>query len=144
VAGQLAVDTSDTSSAQLGTVLVDARTVATDDAQRNRALGNQILHTDQYEYISFTPTAIQGLPEQLAPGQSYSAQLSGDLTIKDVTRQTVFDVTVTPTADGALAGTATSAIQYADWGVSIPSVPFVASVGNTVTLELDFTASAEA
>jgi polyisoprenoid-binding protein YceI len=144
VAGQLAVDTSNTSTAQLGTILIDARTLATDDSSRNRALGNQILDTNQYEYISFTPTAISGLPAQLTVGESYAVQLSGDLTIKDVTRPTVFDVTVTPTADGGLAGTATSTIQYAGWGVSIPSVPFVASVDNQVTLQLDFMASAEA
>jgi hypothetical protein len=41
VAGQLVLDTSDTSTAQLGTVLVDARTLVTDDAQRDRALGNK-------------------------------------------------------------------------------------------------------
>ncbi len=51
---------------------------------------------------------------------------------------------MTPTADGVLEGSATSTIQYADWGVSIPSVPFVASVDNQVTLQLDFTATAEA
>ena len=144
VAGQLVLDTRDTSSAQLGTVLVDARTLATDDAQRNRALGNKILSTDQYEYILFTPTAIEGLPQQLAPGHPYAAQLSGELTIKGVTRPAVFNVSLTPTVDGALTGTATTAIQYADWGVSIPSVPFVASVDDTVTLQLDFRASAEA
>ncbi len=144
VAGQLALDPSETSSTQLGTILIDARSLATDDSSRNRALGNQILSTDQYEYISFTPTAIEGLPEQLTPGQSYTLQLTGDLTIKDVTRPTVFDVTITPTADGVLEGTASSTIQYADWGVSIPSVPFVASVDDAVTLQLDFTAGAEA
>jgi len=144
VAGQLALDLADPSSVQLGTILINARTLATDDSSRNRALGNQILNTAQYEYISFTPTSISGLPEQLTVGQSYALQLSGDLTIKDVTRPAVFNVNVTPTADGVLEGSATSTIQYADWGVSIPSVPFVASVDNQVTLQLDFTATAEA
>jgi hypothetical protein len=38
-------------------------------------------------------------------------------------------VTLKPEADGSLSGSASSTIGYADWGVSIPSVPFVASVG---------------
>src|SRR5437764_15491297 len=47
VAGQVALDPSDANTAQLGTILIDARTLATDDSARNRALGNQILDTNQ-------------------------------------------------------------------------------------------------
>jgi hypothetical protein len=53
-------------------------------------------------------------------------------------------VTVTPASDGSLDGTATTTIVYTDWGVSIPSVPFVASIGDEVVLQLDFSAMAAA
>jgi polyisoprenoid-binding protein YceI len=142
VAGQIALDPNDTSSAQVGTILVDARTLTTDDAQRTRALQNLILQTTQYEYISFAPTGLSGLPVALQAGQRYPAQIVGDLTIKGITRPVTFDVTVTPAADGQLTGIASTTIPFADWGVSIPSVPFVASVDQQVRLELDFTANA--
>jgi polyisoprenoid-binding protein YceI len=144
VAGQIAFDPTNPSAAQLGTILIDARTLSTDDESRTRALGNRILSTDQYEYISFAPTALLGLPASVTADQPFTFQAAGDLTIKDVTRPATFDVTVTPATDGSLGGTATTTIQYADWGVSIPSVPFVASVDNDVVLQFDFTAAATA
>lgn len=144
VSGQIAFDVSDPSNAQVGTILIDARSLTTDDSSRNRVLGNQILSTDQYEYISFTPTQLSGLPETVAVGEPFTFQIAGNLTIRNTTRPATFDVTVTPAADGSLTGTATTTIQYSDWGLNIPSVPFVASVGNQVALELGFSASANA
>jgi polyisoprenoid-binding protein YceI len=142
VAGQIALDPDDTSTAQVGTIVIDARTLATDDSARNLALRNVILNTNQYEYITFTPTDISGLPDSLALGQSYPFQISGDLSIAGVTQPAVFEATLTRTADDTLEGSASTTIDYADWGVSIPSVPFVASVDNQVSLNLDFQAVA--
>jgi len=39
-----------------------------------------------------------------------------------------------------LDGTAKTTIKYADFGISIPQVPQVASVDETVDLEIDFVA----
>lgn len=142
VAGQIALDPEDTSTAQVGTVVIAARTLATDDSARNQALRNVILNTNQYEYITFTPTDISGLADSLALGQTYTFLMSGDLTIAGVTQPAVFDATLTRTADDALEGSASTTINYADWGLSIPSVPFVASVDNQVALKLDFQAVA--
>jgi polyisoprenoid-binding protein YceI len=142
VAGEFALDTTDTESAEVSTILINARTLETDDSSRNRALQNFILNTSEYEYISFTPTAISGLPASVTVGESYAAQLTGDLSISGTTREAVFDVNLTPVSDSQLVGTASSTINFADWGLSIPSVPFVASVDEQVRLELDFTANA--
>ena len=141
VSGQIAFDPTDPGSLQVGTILIDARTLQTDDSSRTRVLENQILSTDQYEYISLTPTSVSGLPQTVTVGQPFTFQLTGDLTIRDTTRPTTFDVTATMADDGTLTGTATSTIAYSDWGISIPSVPFVASVGNQVVLGLSFNAS---
>ena len=142
VAGQFALDPANASTAEVGPILVNARTLETDDSTRNRAIQNLILNTLDYEYISFTPTTLDGLPASVSVGQTYTAQLTGDLSIRGTTRQTVFDVSVTPTSGSQLLGTASSSINFADWGLSIPSVPFVAGVDDQVRLELDFTANA--
>jgi polyisoprenoid-binding protein YceI len=144
ISGQIAFDVDDPSTAQVGTILIDARTLATDDTSRNRAIDNQILDTNQYEYISFTPTQISGLPDSVTLGQPFTLQMTGDLTIRDTMRPVTFEVTVTPNADGSLTGTANTAIPYSDWGITIPNVPFVASVDNQVVLQLDFYATAMA
>ena len=144
VTGDIAFDPNDPGSAQLGAIKINARTLATDDSSRNRALFNVILNADQYEYITFTPTSLSGLPETVTIGEPFTFQALGDLAIKDNIHPATFDVTVVPTADGRLEGTARTTINYADWGVTIPSVPFVASVGNEVALQLDFAASTSA
>jgi polyisoprenoid-binding protein YceI len=140
VAGRFTFDPTNPSAARLGTITVDARTLATDDASRNRALGNRILDSNTYEYITFTPSELAGLPTNVSVGQAFSFEAHGDLTIKGVSRPATFVVTMNPAADGSLSGSATTSVAYADWGVSIPSVPFVASVGQDVTLALSFQA----
>ena len=64
VAGQLAVDPGDLSSAQVGVIQVNARTLTTDNQFRNRAIKNRILRTDQHEFVTFTPTEVVGLNGQ--------------------------------------------------------------------------------
>jgi polyisoprenoid-binding protein YceI len=140
VAAQMALDLSQPSAAQFGPILINARTLATDDSQRNRMIQNFILSTNQYEYITFTPTAVSGLPQAAQVGNSYQFQIAGQLTIKDVTRDVTFDASVTPRSATELEGTANTSIRFADWGISIPSVPFVAGVSDQVHLELDFVA----
>ncbi len=138
VAGQVAVDPNDLSTAQIGEILINARTLATDDDRRNQAIRNRILFTDQYEFITFKPAQINGLSGSGAPGQSYSFQVAGDLTIRDVTKPVVFDVTLTAESAERLVGTAKSSIQRADFNLVVPNVPFVANVGEAVALEIDF------
>jgi len=142
VAGEIAVDPNDPGQTRVGVIQVNARTLATDSGMRNRTIANRILQTGQYEFITFTPTSIVGLPEQGAIGQAYTFQMVGDLTIRDVTQQVTFDVSATAQSENRLEGTARTAVRYADYGISIPSVPQVASVGDEVKIEIDFVAAA--
>jgi polyisoprenoid-binding protein YceI len=141
VAGQLSVNPTSPSNAQVGTIQINARTFATDSANRDKAIQNRILETGSYEYITFTPTSFVRLPETAAIGQSYTFQIVGQLTIRDQTREATFNATVTPAADGTLQGNVTTTIKYADWGISVPSVPIVTGLAETVTLNLDFVAN---
>src|SRR4051812_20185153 len=77
VSGQFAVDPSAPASAHVGKILVNARALATDDAQRNRMISNFILSTGNFEYIAFQPTSITGLPETATVGTPYTFQIDG-------------------------------------------------------------------
>jgi polyisoprenoid-binding protein YceI len=140
VAGQISANLNDLDAAQVGPIRINARTLTTDADGRNRMLKNQILQTDQHEFIEFTPKRTVGLPETANVGQSVTFQMVGDLAIKGTTRETTFDVTLTPVADNRLEGKATSTIKFADWGITIPQVPSVAGVSENVALHLDFVA----
>src|SRR5215207_9219577 len=104
VAGQIAADLDDLDAAQVGTIRINARTLTTDADGRNRMLKNQILQTDQHEYITFTPKQLVGVPEAATVGQPGTFQMVGDLAIKGMTRETTFDVTLTPVAENRLEG----------------------------------------
>jgi polyisoprenoid-binding protein YceI len=142
VAGQFAVDPNDLSSAQAGTIHVNARTLATDNEFRNRAIKNRILLTDKYEFVTFAPMEVIGLPETGSADESYTFQIVGDLTITDVTRQVTFDVTATATSEARIEGTATTAFPYTDFELFIPDAPAVDTVDDVVRLELEFVAEA--
>jgi polyisoprenoid-binding protein YceI len=142
IAGEIAVDPEKPTEAQIGTIRVNARTLVTDNEFRNRAIRNRILETDAHEFITFTPAEITGLPESVSTGESFSIEVSGGLTIRQVTKQVTFAVNVTPISETRLEGLASTAIRYADYDITIPSVPRVAGVDDEVLLELDFVAAA--
>jgi polyisoprenoid-binding protein YceI len=140
VAGQIQIDADDLAATRLGTVQVNARTLTTDNESRNRAIKNRILFTDQFEFISFTPTELAGLPQSVSAGEAFRFQITGDLTVRDVTRPVTFEAEVTPISATELRGSAFTTILYKDYGIQIPSVPSVAGVDEEVRLEIDFVA----
>jgi polyisoprenoid-binding protein YceI len=141
IAGQIAISPNDLSATQLGKIQVNARTLATDEDRRNRAIQNFILNTNSYELISFEPTSITGLSGPAALGQPYNFEIAGNLTIRDVTQPVVFKATAQAESADRLVGNVSTVIKRSDYNLTIPNVPFVANVGEEVTLQLDFVAT---
>ena len=142
VAAEIAVNFDDPAGTQVGTIQVNARALVTDNDFRNRAIKNQILRTDEFEFVVFTPTGISGLPVEISQGETYAFQIAGDLTVRDVTRQVTFDAQVTLTSPTSLTGSASTTILYADYEIVIPQARSVTSVEDEVILEIDFVAEA--
>lgn len=142
VAGQIAANLNDLSTAQVGIIQVNARTLLTDNNFRNNAIRNQILDTNQYEFITFTPTAINGLPDSVPVGETVSFEVVGDLTIRDITNEVVFTVTVTAVSEDRLEGTASTQVLRGDYNLVIPQVQGVANVTDEVLLEITLVANA--
>lgn len=140
VAGQIAIDPTSLANAKVGIIQVNARTLATDNSLRNRAIRNFILRTNEHEFVTFTPTAISGLPEQGSIGTPYTFQISGDLTIAGVTKPVTFEATVTAPSEERLEGSAATTVLYRDFNLSIPDSPQVDTVDDEVRLEIDFVA----
>jgi polyisoprenoid-binding protein YceI len=143
VSGTFTVDYADLSSVSFGTISIDAGTLATDRDRRNTAIRDFILQTGQYPAITFTPTSVEGLPASAEIGTTYPITITGDLTIKDSTHSVTFDGEVTPVRVDRVDGSVRATIQRGDYGLTIPNVPFVASVEEQVALEFDFVASAQ-
>lgn len=143
IAGEIGVDFANPQNSQVGEIRINARTLATDNELRNRAIRGQILQSaqDQFEFISFKPTSLDGLPASVTLGEAFEFQVTGDLTIRDITNPVTFDVTVTPVSETRFEGTATATVQRGDYGLTIPNVPGVADVDEAVRLEIDFVAT---
>jgi polyisoprenoid-binding protein YceI len=143
IGGEMTLDLANPANTEMGTILVNARALQTDASQRNNALRNFILRSadDAYELISFEPTAISGLPATAAAGEEISFQITGNLKIVETTNEVTFDVTATLNADNTIAGLAVATVLYKDFNLTIPQVPFVASVEDEVRLELQFVAA---
>ena len=89
---------------------------------------------------SRTPTAINGLPETVAVGESYQVEIVGDLTIIDSTNPVTFATTITIESETRLSGSASVVISYEEWGIPVPSAPGVANVTPQTTLAINFVA----
>jgi len=140
VSGTLYLSVDAPLDALIGEISVNARGFATDNDFRNRAIHNAILETGRYEYIDFVPTAIVGLPDAFVLGDAVTLEVSGMLTIKNVSREVVFSAKVTPVSETELSGHAETTISYSDYDVFVPSAPRVANVDQEVLLEIDFVA----
>jgi len=142
VAGQLSLNLADLSQTEVGVIQINARTLQTDNNFRNRAIQNEILDTGAFEFITFTPTGVEGLPAGVAVGEAVTFTLVGDLTIRDVTLPATFTVEAMVVSDTQIAGSATAIVNRTDFDLQIPNVPSVANVEEDVELYIDFTANA--
>jgi polyisoprenoid-binding protein YceI len=142
VAGEIAIDIDNPANSQVGTILVNARTLATDNDFRNRAIKNEILDTGDYEFITFTPIAISGFPDNPKIGEEVAFTITGDLTIRDITHEVTFDAKVIVDSETQLSGYASTMVARADYELNIPDVPSVADVDEEVLLEIVFVAVA--
>ena len=142
VAGEIALNLADLSTAQLGVIQINARTLLTDNNFRNRAIQNEILETGAHEFITFRPTAITGLPASAAVGQEINFTVEGELTIRDITQPVTFHVVAVAQSETELTGSATTTIERSAYNLIIPQVPQVANVEEAVDLTITFTARA--
>ena len=144
VAGDIIVDFANASASQVGVIRINVRTMVTPEDRRDRAVRSRILQSaeDQFEFVDFTPTALEGLPDSVAVGDTASFTIVGDLKIREVTAEARFQTTVTVVAEDRLEGTAEASVLRSTYNLVIPQVPFVANVGDEVLLGIKFVATA--
>lgn len=145
VAGDVIVNFTNPSQSELGMIRINARTLATDNDFRNRAIRGQILESakDEYEFVEFTPTGLSGLAESaVTVGETLTFQVTGDLKIRDIVNSVTFDVTVSLATEDRITGNATTTVTREAYGLTIPSAPGVADVSDDVILTIDFVALA--
>jgi polyisoprenoid-binding protein YceI len=137
VTGALVVDAQGRVVRDSSRIVVDLKQLKSDSERRDGFLQRRTLLTDSFPTVTLVPTAIRGGTGGLPTSGSATFELLADLTVRGVTRPTVWQVTAR--ADGAaVAGTAKTAFTFKDFAIDQPRVPVVLSVSDTIKLEYDF------
>ena len=137
VTGTIVVDVNGKIVPTKSTFVVDLSTLQSDQSRRDNFLRNNTLQTDKFPKATFVVTEAKGLPSPLPASGNGTFELTGDLTIRDVTKPVTWQVTLQ--RDGEkLTGTAKLAFKFADFSLEQPRVPVVLSVQDNIQLELDF------
>lgn len=108
-----------------------------DRDRRDGFVRGNVLVTDQYPTVEFSPTAFRGLPKSVPTSGSHKFDVVGSLTVKGVRRPTTWRVNATA-GNGQVTGTASTAFTFSDFNIEQPRVPIVLSVADTIRLEYDF------
>jgi polyisoprenoid-binding protein YceI len=134
IAGDIRI-AKDRTKLEIGTVTINARTFKTDSSNRDGAISRLILKSDkpENEFITFSPSAIIGLPSTIENGSHLVFQVSGDLSISGVTKSAIFDV-VMDVSEDSVRGTATTKIKRSDYNLVVPNLSFIANVGDEFTV----------
>ena len=142
VAGDIIVNYQNPAASEIGTIAINARTLKTDNEFRDQSIRGQILEssTDEFEFITFVPTAIDGMPDAVAVGETVEFDVTGDLTIRGTTNSVTFATTITADSVEQITGFATTEVLYADFGLEINAPPDINDVADNVILEIDFVA----
>jgi polyisoprenoid-binding protein YceI len=138
IAGDILVDFAQPASSQIGELVIDVSQFTSDESRRDNFIRRNGLESSRFPYARFVTRAIDGLPAQVDDGDEVAFTISGDLTVKEVTRPVTWNVTLRHAA-GQLVGSASTEILMSDFGVGPIQIPTL-STEDLVKLVFDFVA----
>lgn len=115
-------------ASEVSAVKIDANSFRTDDERRDNAIRRFILKSAEAgnEFIEFDPKIKDFDP--FSGSREFSLDVPGDLTIAGVTKPLVLKINVTVESEDRIEVVFESELKRSDFGLTIPSVPFVANV----------------
>jgi polyisoprenoid-binding protein YceI len=136
IEGRIAIDQNGRVVQGLSRITVDLASIASDRDMRDGYVRRNTLVTETYPSVVLVPTEFQGVTWPLPATGTMTFKLVGNLTVKDVTRSTTWDVTLT-VAGNTLTGSAQTSFTFEEFGLTKPRVARVMSVEDTIKLEYD-------
>jgi polyisoprenoid-binding protein YceI len=136
VQGMLMVEPNGTIISDSSRITVNVTGLKTDKDRRDKFIRTKTLETDKYPTVVLIPRSFRGLSAR--PGSDSAAfELLGDLTVRGVSRPTIWKVKA-KTDGNDVVGTASTAFTFKDFNMEQPKVSVVLSVEDTIKLEYDF------
>jgi len=119
-----------------GAIIVDARSGDTDNKSRDKKMHQEILESQKYPEIVFTPQQVHGSFDPLKASQ---LDVAGTLHVHGQDHDLTMAVTVQPTSANRFQCDTHFTIPYIKWGMKDPST-FLLHASDTVDLEIHATA----
>lgn len=135
--GAISFDSNGRVIASSSKFVVDAGTFVSDRDRRDGYVRRRSLDAAQYPSIVLVPTAVSGIALPLPTSGARPFEMTGDLTVRGVTRPTIWKGSA-QFQDGRVTGSAATAFTFDDIKMEQPRVPVVLSVADTIRLEIDF------
>lgn len=135
--GAIAFDSKGKVIAQASKFTVDAGTFVSDKDRRDGYVRRRLLDSSQYPSVALVPTAVSGIALPLPTSGAFPFEMTGDLTVRGVTRPTTWKGSA-QFQDGRVTGSAATVFTFDDIMMEQPRVPVLLSVGDTIRLEIDF------
>ena len=138
IQGDIYVDRAHPDQSRIGPITINVNQFTSDSRHRDEAIRGRWLESDKYPTAVFTPASIEGLPKTYVAGQTVRVRITGNLTVHDVTKPTVFAGTLKLTGD-TLTGAMESTVLMRDFGFDPPSIMMLRTE-DKATLDFQFTA----
>ena len=122
-----------------GAFEADISTLTSDRPRRDQAIRDRWLQSSRYPIATFVAGEALNVPADADYGQDIAFQVSGDMTIREVTNPLTWDMTASIDGD-TLAGTATTFFYMKDYGFDPPDIAGILRVTDGVTVTVDFVA----
>jgi polyisoprenoid-binding protein YceI len=137
VSGGIAVNADGTIVAGESRFVINMASLETDNDRRDNFVRRNTLQTEQHPDAVFVPRTFTGLAFPLPESGPLQFRMTGDLTIRGVTRPVTWDV-MAQVSNGALRGEARTQFTFADFDMAKPRVASVLSVADEIRLEYTF------
>jgi polyisoprenoid-binding protein YceI len=122
-------------------IVVDLTALASDNRTRDNFIKNDTLSTRQFPEATFVPTKVDGLTLPLPASGDLVFKLTGQMTIRGVTKDVTFDVKGTRSgADLTSTAHVAPALQFGTFGMTQPRVFSVLSIKDEIRLEVQLVA----
>lgn len=119
-----------------GRIVVDATSGDSGNKSRDKKMHQEILESQKYPEITFTPQQITG---KFNPNASSQLEISGILQLRGQDHPLTATVSVEPSEGAAARSTVHFTIPYIKWGLKDPST-WLLKASDTVKLEIQATA----
>ena len=139
VAGDVLVDYADPQNSEVGEIVVNVQQLDSDQQLRDERIRHDFLESNRYPLVTFVPTAVEGIGDDLGDGSRHEVQVTGDLTVKETTNPVTLDAVVTSSGD-ELHIEAEATVLMSDFGVGPINLVGLARTSDEVLLGFDLVA----